>query len=238
MTSATQRRQKIKNRNLLALLSIAIGALMLLMYILWLPTNPVSEGVVEGAHYTQLTNEPIVDEKAIMFFWYGCSHCLKTHEAMEQASLKADLDQRQTRLTRYPMGGNPVWDLHARLYYELERVGLSDDGHHQVMQLIQSSRANRESDIPDVLSRVFRDEIKRNPEFKSPDIEVVMRGMNSQQTQRKLDKGNELASIIGIQGVPSFLINGTQRIQLGNGVGYIDVPKIITSLITLQEGGN
>ncbi|WOF81421.1 thioredoxin domain-containing protein (plasmid) [Pseudomonas sp. FeN3W] len=198
-----------------------------------LPGTPSSSDIsspIQGTHYTNVSEEPLVKDDVVLFFWYGCPHCKKAYEVMEFTGFEESLAASGKKLRKIPVAANETWALHAKLFYALDKAGLSSEGHGQVMQLIQDMGANKEKDLPKVIDRVIADEKARNEKFKSTTKDILSE-LDSSYVNRKMSEGSKVAEASKIQGVPAMLVNGTSSITLGGAVTYIDFPVVALKLV-------
>lgn len=215
------------------LIASVIGAIALFGLSL-LPGTPSSSDIstpIQGTHYTNVSESPLVKDDVVLFFWYGCPHCKKAYEVMEFSGFEKSLAASGKNLRKIPVAANETWSLHAKLFYAFDKAGLSPEGHGQVMQLIQDTGANKESDLPKVIDRVIAEEKVRNENFKSTTRDILS-DLNSSYVQRKMSEGAKVAEASKIQGVPAMLVNGVSAITLGGAVTYIDFPAVALKLVS------
>lgn len=216
-------------------LYVLILGLILLMAIAASPllfsSGPSEHGALsEGDHFKRISATAITDERAVMFFWYGCPHCLKTYEAMDAADFNTQIGKSGIVLHKIPVVANQTWELHARLFYALDDEGLSHEGHMQIMELIQRLGASTDSGLRKVVGRVVRDEPTRNPEF-SATVDSIMNAMSGPKVSRRLNKDKLLTNQSSIQGVPAIVVDGQFLVTLSGSVRYRDIPTIIRHLL-------
>lgn len=161
-----------------------------------------SGGPIEGQHYVKLAspvpvNLPSGDKKleVVEFFWYGCPHCFAFEPALENwvKRLPADVSFRQV-----PVGFMAPHQVHQKLFYALEEMGLLDSMHRKVFAAIhqQRLRLSSEAEIVSFVSSQGVDKNKFESAYKSF-------GVNS-----KAKRAKQLADAYKIDGVPALGING------------------------------
>ncbi len=168
------------------------------------------------------------------FFWYGCPHCLK----LEKAFIDQNYESRLARVVRpdgksptrmkIPAAMSPLWELHARLYFALEKAGVTESTHFKVMEIFSKNIPKTNKQIEEVLNELASS--------VSIDVSKIMTDMYSQETNLSVSHSVDLSKSIGIQGVPSILIDGNKVVELGKGMGYTDVSEVILLLMKKDRG--
>ena len=151
---------------------------------------------VEGKHFYKLA-EPIEKYQATRerevteFFWYGCPHCyafepfLKEWEEEQPSNVVLERE--------HPAFGSN-WVVHAKTFYALEEMGLEDKYHDTIMDSINNNRS-RYGSLEGISSLI--DESERD---------VFIETFNAMD--QKVTEANLMTREIGIQGVPSIMIDG------------------------------
>jgi hypothetical protein len=181
--------------------------------------------IKEGDHYQAISSTSIDESDFVVFFWYGCPHCLKAYEAMDAYDFSGKAKSRGLSIRKVPATGNPQWLYHAQLFYALDGAGMSNEGHMSIMRLIQSTGAKSDGPLKRLLEKAIPDEQLRNPFFRVTP-EWVLAKMKSKAVSRKIEAGSLLANSAKIKGVPDILVKGKNLVTLGNGVSYADLPVI------------
>ncbi len=157
---------------------------------------------VEGTHYVRLTTPAPVSlttpEKKIdlvEFFWYGCQHC-NAFEPMVEAWVKrlpADVAFRQVHV-----GFGAPHQVHQKLYYALEEMGVLAAMHRKVFAAIhmQNKRLLSDSDIAAFGTESGIDGAKLVATMKSF-------GVNT-----KAARARQLSEAYKIDGVPALGVQG------------------------------
>lgn len=177
------------------------------------------------------TVSPVATEAdATLFFWYGCSHCLKVEERIRDIGLSSSASPSSGpgpagTLTYTPAVLSPTWELHARLFYALEALGYSQAGHIRMMKAIQSDTPRTNEELHRFLANgVLAAERRANPSFVAG-VDDVMALIDSAQVSAKIEASNALTRSIGLRGVPTLLVGDRDVLELGSGVGYSDMAK-------------
>ena len=156
----------------------------------------------EGTHYVRLSTPapvtlPAPDKKleVVEFFWYGCPHCFTFEPTLEAwvKKLPADVSFRQL-----PVGFMAPHQLHQRLFYALEELGLLPVMHRKVFNAMhtQNKRLASESEIAAFMKESGQDGDK------------MVAAMKSFGVNTKASRAKQLAEAYKIDGVPALGING------------------------------
>lgn len=153
----------------------------------------------EGKNYFTIS-EPEQYEKTdkievIMFFWYGCSGCYKVDPRVEkwQNALPGDVTFK-----RLPAIFFPHWEIHARIFYTLEEMGVPYETHRNVATIIEGKQlvVEAEEELPPLLDKI---NVNRDD---------FMRIFNSAKISEKIDNLYPLLHRFGLSSVPAMVING------------------------------
>jgi thiol:disulfide interchange protein DsbA len=178
----------------------------------------------------------------VEFFWYGCAHCKNLEQALREQqfhrkvneSVRADGSPASFR--RVPATLNPLWSLHARLYFALDNLGMSDEGHFNTMKAIGSAMPKTADQIRTLLnSEILANEAQSNRSF-SASAQEVSDLMFSAQVDNQMAEADRLVKESGISGVPVFVIDSSKVVPLGQGLDYKTIgPAVLSLLLTRTE---
>lgn len=178
---------------------------------------------------------------AVLFFWYGCPHCLKLEEHFKKIDFSGTAGSLVTPaghtaiFIRVPAVLNSSWELDARVYYSLQQLGFSEEGHYRVMkQYVKDRPTDLESLKALLMSGVLDKERETNPQFRST-VDQVMSQLYTPAIDTKISESRQLTQAIGLEGVPSILVGKDKLLELGAGLGYHD---LMTTTLALLRGGN
>lgn len=168
----------------------------------WWAVPPVAaQGApVEGQHYVKLAQAapkgaPAGKVDVIEFFWYGCPHCnaLEPYFDAWQKRQPGDVAVR-----RVPVVFGAMHEMHARIYYTLEALGLVETMHRKVFAAmhVDHKRLDKEADIIAFVGSQGVDTAKFGEMFKSFTV------------QTKTRQGRQLSEAYKIDGVPAIGVNG------------------------------
>ena len=176
--------------------------------------------------YTELSNPVPVSVpgkiEVVELFWYGCPHCYSFEPVVNPWVEKLPKDVNFKRIPA--MFGGP-WDAHGKMFLTLEAMGVEHKVHAAVFEAIQKQRKQltKLDDMADFLATQGVDPDKFRATFNSFAI-------NGQATKAK-----ELAKKYGITGVPSMVVNGKYRFDLGTAKGPQGVLNVADYLIAKER---
>lgn len=134
-------------------------------------------------------------------FWYGCIHCYRL-EPMLETFVEEELPE-EVNFVRVPASWHPTMDLHAKLYFAANALGIVDEIHWDTFKAMNEAKnplAN-ESAIFKLIEDLGQDRAAFERAFNSF-------GVNSQLTQAK-----SKAAAYGIRGTPEIIVNGKYRVS-------------------------
>ncbi len=175
-------------------------------------------GPVEGTNYLKLsqaapTSAPAGKVEVIEFFWYGCPHCyhFEPDLAAWVAKLPSDVAFRRVPVALRPNPG----DIHQRLYYALDGMGLIPSLHAKVFRAIHEEHLTLDKPelIADFLAKQGVDKAKFLAMLDSFAVQTKARQARTLIDAYKLDG----VPAIGVGGVyyTSVSMNGTSAATLG-----------------------
>jgi len=164
------------------------------------PWAIAEEEVMEGVHYLRITpaqptNAPKGKVEITELFWYGCPHCFR-FEPQLNAWLKKKPDG--IVFNRVPSPLNPKWEIHSRVFYAAEALGLTDKIHEPFFNAIHIDRKPlfTEDAILDFIASVGVDRKK------------FAAAMKSFSVSSKVRYALKLGRSANATGVPALIVNG------------------------------
>jgi len=187
----------------------------------------VTQKFVEGKHYTVLTtaqgtsSSPDVIEVAEVF-WYGCPHCYNFDPYIVR--WEQELPEG-VELVRLPVMWNPTNEIHARVFYTADTLGVLDEMHTAIFKEMHLNRKplTSESDIEALFAQfgVSSDDFQKT--FRSFPVET------------KLKKAKNLTQRYRIQSVPLLVVNGKYVVN-GPGIkNFEDMIAVGQELIAVEQ---
>jgi len=172
---------------------------MLMAAMLLLPIGAsAAETFVSGQDYYEAPFAQSVETGSKIevreFFWYGCPHCYDLEPYIERW-LKTK--PANAVFVRTP-GMYDRWVVHARAYYALESINAVDKVHRAFFDAIHRDKRslNDEASITNFVASL------------GVDREKFRTAWNSFGVRTKLQRARQLMQELGIQGVPTFVVDG------------------------------
>jgi len=187
---------------------------------------PVFAEFKEGTDYQLLaTPQPTsVDGKieVLELFWYGCPHCYHL-----ESELNAWLQHKpdDVAFVRVPAVLGPSWELLARAYYTADLLGALDKIHeplfdhiHKEHKLIRNASE---------LKAFFMEQGIAEADFDKP--------FNSFAVVTMTNRAKEAASMYGVTGVPTMVVNGKYRTTASLAGGNDKMLQVVDFLVAKER---
>lgn len=147
----------------------------------------------------QPTRDPARVE-VIEFFWYGCPHC---YAAEPQVAEWVKRQPARVEFIRVPAIFNERWAVLGRAYYAMQQLKLGDKEHRALFDAIHRDHKN------------LTDEASLTAFFSGLGVapEKFKEAFNSFDVDGKVGRANRMTRAYGLEGVPSFIVNGKYRID-------------------------
>ncbi|MGH8451410.1 thiol:disulfide interchange protein DsbA [Pseudomonas sp.] len=179
-----------------------------------------------GKTYVELTNPVPVSVpgkiEVVELFWYGCPHCYAFEPTINPWVEKLPSDVNFKRIPA--MFGGP-WDAHGQLFLTLEAMGVEHKVHNAVFEAIQKQgkRLTKPEEMADFVAT------------QGVDKDKFLATFNSFAIQGQIKQAKELAQKYGVQGVPTLIVNGKYRFDLGTAGGPEAVLNVADQLIAKER---
>ncbi|MBI6908043.1 thiol:disulfide interchange protein DsbA [Pseudomonas sp. R11F] len=179
-----------------------------------------------GKTYVELTNPVPVSVpgkiEVVELFWYGCPHCYAFEPTINPWVEKLPSDVNFKRIPA--MFGGP-WDAHGQLFLTLEAMGVEHKVHNAVFDAIQKQgkRLTKPEEMADFVAT------------QGVDKDKFLATFNSFAIQGQIKQAKELAQKYGVQGVPTMIVNGKYRFDLGTAGGPEAVLNVADQLIAKER---
>jgi len=182
----------------------------------------------QGAHYQQFANaqgtssSPDKIEVAEVF-WYGCPHCFSFEPYLEKwkPTLGSDVS-----FVRIPVMWNPTNEIHARLFYTIQALGIQDEAHGAIFSELHTNRKMLASE------GAQRDFITSNFDVSEEDFDKAYRSFS---VNGKLQQAKTFTQRYQVRSVPLLIINGKYA-TTGDEVRSLDeVLEIADELIERER---
>ena len=160
--------------------------------------------------------------EVVELFWYGCPHCYSFEPVINPWAEKLPADVNFVRIPA--MFGGP-WDAHGQMFLTLEAMGVENKVHSAVFNAIQKEgkRLTDKNEMADFLATQGVDKDKFLATFDS----FAIKG--------QITKAKELAKKYEISGVPTMVVNGKYRFDLGTAGGPEQALSVADQLIAKER---
>jgi len=184
--------------------------------------NSVPYRYQEGVHYVSLPKAvPVQDPnkiEVVEVFWYACSHCYRLERVVRNYEKKLPDD---VNFVRMPAIWQPIMEVHARIYYTAEEMGVLDTVHQGVFNAIHLDRkqlkdANEVADL-----------------FATFDIDkdTVIKTFNSGKVTEELKADYEKVKDYKITGTPQLIVDGRYRVEANQSLSQNDMFNVVNFLV-------
>jgi thiol:disulfide interchange protein DsbA len=178
------------------------------------------------APYVELSNPvPVAVPgkiEVVELFWYGCPHCYAFEPVINPWVDKLPSDVNFVRIPA--MFGGP-WDAHGQMFLTLEAMGVEHKVHAAVFNAIQKEhkKLTDKNDMADFLAT------------QGVDKEKFLATFDSFAVTGQIVKAKELAKKYEITGVPTMIVNGKYRFDIGSAGGADQALQLADKLIAKER---
>lgn len=162
--------------------------------------------------------------EVVELFWYGCPHCY--HLEPKLTKWLASKPENVV-FVRIPAVFNPKWELHARMYYTAEALGMVDKMHTPLFDELHKEK--RKLDSVAQIQAFFAKFGVSAEDFNNT--------FNSFVVVSKTNRAKQLSKSYQIEGVPSLLVNGKFRTDGPLANGQDGMLKVVDYLIGKESAG-
>jgi protein dithiol oxidoreductase (disulfide-forming) len=193
-------------------------------------TSPTSAKFKEGTNYEKLvpaqpTGSPPGKVEVTEVFWYGCGHCFALEPGIE--SWRAKGKAANIEFVRVPAMWNDTLRMHARVFYTAELLGKLDQLHTPIFREIHS-KGNPLNTV-EKITAFFRDHGVGTDEFQ--------KAFSSFAVESKLQRADFLNRRYKVESVPSVIVNGKYKTDVGMAGGEPQLFQLIGELAASESGG-
>lgn len=204
--------------------------IIILAISLSLPFTGIAESVglavEKGEGYEALSPaQPTEDSEkveVIEFFWYGCPHCYE---------FEPHLNEWQKTLPDYvnyirqPAIFSSSWAPHARAYFTAEALGIVDEVHADLFDVIQNKRQKLANE--NEIAKFFADH--------GIDEQAFRKAYTSFIVQMKMRQAEPMSARYGVTGVPAVVINGKYKTNGPLAKNYPNMISVMNYLIEKEK---
>ena len=156
----------------------------------------------------------------IEIFWYGCGHCFNLAPVVSKWAKEKD---SSVNFQKMPVTWGPVHQLHAKLFYTIEALGIGENGHSAVFTAIhkEGNFLASEAAIIDFLEKLG---INKSETTKY---------MNSFSVRQKVKRAIEITKQFKVTATPMMFVDGKYRIEAKGGSSKM--LKVVDHVIEVQK---
>jgi protein dithiol oxidoreductase (disulfide-forming) len=193
-------------------------------------TAPTSAKFKEGTNYQKLvpaqpTGVAPGRVEVTEVFWYGCGHCYALEPALE--SWRGKGKPANAEFVRVPAMWNDMLRMHARIFYTAELLGKLDELHGPIFREIHT-KGNQLNTI-EKITAFFREHGVSTDEFQ--------KAFSSFAVESKLQRADFLNRRYRIESVPTIVVNGKYKTDVGMAGGEPQLFQLIGELTASESGG-
>lgn len=190
---------------------------------------PTSAQFREGAHYQKIvpaqpTTAAPGNVEVVEVFWYGCGHCFSLDPAIESWN---DKNASYIEFVRVPAMWNEGTRMHARLFYTAELLGKLDAVHSLIFREFHVN--GNQLNTVEKIAAFFKQHGVSNEEFN--------KAFSSFAVENKLQRADFLNRRYRVESVPTFIVNGKYKTDVGDAGGEQQLFTLIDELTAHEHGG-
>ena len=177
-----------------------------------------------GRDYGSLSRPLPVKEDGVVdvveVFWYGCGHCFNLAPVVANWASKKDSSVNYKKM---PVTWGPIHQLHAKLFYTIEALGISDTAHQAVFTAMHKEGNFLQNDaaVIDFLVKLGNEK------------SVVIKYMNSFSVKQKVKRAIEISKQFKVTATPMIFVDGQYRIEAKGS--HAQMLKVVDHVIELQK---
>lgn len=189
-------------------------------------TVQAAEPLEAGKQYVELSSAvPVAVPgkiEVVELFWYGCPHCYSFEPTINPWVEKLPKD---VNFVRVPAMFGGAWDAHGQMFLTLEAMGVEGKVHSAVFNAIQveHKRLTKPEEMADFLAT------------QGVDKDKFLATFNSFAIKGQVQKARDLAKKYEISGVPTMVVNGKYRFDLGSAGGPEETINVADQLIAKER---
>lgn len=190
---------------------------------------PVSSQFKEGTHYVKVvpaqpTSVAPGKVEVIEVFWYGCGHCFALDPGLE--SWRSKSKPPYVDFVRIPAMWNEATRMHARVFYTADVLGKLDALHSDIFREIHIN--GDPLNTSEKISSFFVAHGVSADEFQ--------KAFSSFAVENKLQRADFLNRRYRIDSVPTVIVNGKYRTDVGMAGGEEQLFALINELAAAEHG--
>ncbi|MGR1218872.1 thiol:disulfide interchange protein DsbA/DsbL [Metapseudomonas otitidis] len=185
-----------------------------------------AEDIQAGKQYVELSSPVPVSKpgkiEVVELFWYGCPHCYQFEPTVNAWSEKLPED---VNFVRIPAMFGGLWNVHGQLFITLESMGVEHSVHKAVFDAIhkEGNKLATKEAMADFLAA------------HGVDKEAFLKAFDSFGVKSQMEKAKKLAVAYQISGVPTLIVNGKYRFDIGSSGGLEQTTAVADYLIAKER---
>ncbi|MFF7707219.1 DsbA family protein [Pseudomonas sp. NPDC007930] len=206
--------------------NLIISAALALVSVFGLVGAAQAADIEAGKQYTVLDSPVPVSEpgkiEVVELFWYGCPHCYAFEPTINPWIEKLPAD---VNFHRIPAMFGGIWDVHGQMFVTLDTMGVEHKVHTAVFDAIHKEH------------KMFKtpEEMADFVATQGVDKTKFLETYNSFAVKGKVAQYKALAQQYGVTGVPTMIVNGKYRFDLGSAGGPEETLKVADTLIEKER---
>ena len=177
----------------------------------------------EGVHYQQLvpaqgTSSPPDKIEVAEFFTYGCPFCYRMDPYIEDWKKK---QPDEVNFVPMPSVGDPIQEIHARLFLALQSTGVLEKAHRDAFRAIHTEQR----------TLLTLDEQERFAKRHGVSAEDFRKAYRSFGVESNLTRIRDLMRRYWVLAVPTFVVNGKYVVRGTVDSSYSDLLEIVDELV-------
>lgn len=185
-----------------------------------------AQELVEGRNYVTL-NSPVPTAQSekievIAVFGYSCPYCYQLEASLSPWS---EILAEDVNFMRMPAMFGGVWDLHGQLFYTLEAMQADKKVHHSVFDAIHKG-GRKLSSLNQIADFVAEQGV---------DKALFVKTWNSFSVKSQMEKAKKHAMAYQISSVPTLVVNGKYRFDVGMAGGMQETVEVADVLIEKER---
>jgi protein dithiol oxidoreductase (disulfide-forming) len=186
---------------------------------------------VEGTNYVpvspaQPTSVNPGQIEVIEFFWFGCPHCFGVEPFLQEWLKHKPANVVFKRIPAAWSGGEHM-DIDAKAFYTAQALGIAEKIQEPLFNAIHLQNQYNLTNSQDALQKFFSKYGVTKQQFDG--------AWNSFGVQLKMNQALETLQRYGVQGVPTFIINGKWMTGAGYQLPYPQIVKCVEFLVQQEE---
>ncbi|MCU9946317.1 thiol:disulfide interchange protein DsbA/DsbL [Pseudomonas solani] len=185
-----------------------------------------AEDIQAGKQYVELSSPVPISKpgkiEVVELFWYGCPHCYQFEPTLNAWTEKLPED---VNFVRIPAMFGGVWNVHGQLFITLESMGVEHAVHKAVFDAIH--KEGKKLSTPDEMAEFLAGQ--------GVDKAAFIKAYNSFGVKSQMEKAKKLAMAYQISGVPTLIVNGKYRFDIGSSGGLEQATQVADFLIAKER---